>query len=329
MGRITIIMYHYVRELRDCRFPEIKGLAVAEFKTQLKYLKKHYEIISMENVIEAVKNKCELPYNAALLTFDDGYIDHYINVFPILDENNVPGSFFPPAKAIENCEVLDVNKIHFLLASKISKDEIINEMNRMLTRYRKKYSLNEMGHYIKKLWSKTRFDSPQIAFIKTMLQRELPEKLRELIVDRLFSKYVTKDERAFSKELYMNLEMLKCMKRHRMYIGSHSYDHYWLNTLDRGAQKKEIENSLVFLKNIGVNIDEWVMCYPYGAYDRSLLENLKKYNCIIGLTTEVGIADFDKHGPLTLPRLDTNDFPKNNQVINKWTREIKSKGIAL
>ena len=64
------------------------------------------------------------------------------------------------------------------------------------------------------------------------------------------------------------------------------------------------------------------MCYPYGGYDESLLSILKERNCTVGLTIEVGIADLAKNDPLTLPRLDTNDLPKDSEAgANKWTRK--------
>jgi len=32
---LTIVMYHYVRELKHSRYPEIKGLAIDDFKEQI------------------------------------------------------------------------------------------------------------------------------------------------------------------------------------------------------------------------------------------------------------------------------------------------------
>ena len=39
--KVTIIMYHYVRDLKNGRYPKIKGLDILLFKEQIKYLKKH------------------------------------------------------------------------------------------------------------------------------------------------------------------------------------------------------------------------------------------------------------------------------------------------
>ena len=50
-----------------------------------------------------------------MLTFDDGFIDHYKYVFPHLLEKKIKACFYPPIQVIKNKTVLDVNKIHFIL----------------------------------------------------------------------------------------------------------------------------------------------------------------------------------------------------------------------
>ncbi|MCF8067742.1 MAG: polysaccharide deacetylase family protein [Desulfobacterales bacterium] len=317
---VTIIMYHYVREIKRSRFPSIKGLELEDFKSQLEYLQHYYQIISMEDLISAVKYDSILPKNAALLTFDDGYIDHFINVFPILDDLNIQGSFFPPAKAILNHNMLDVNKIHYILASASNTDVLIEKLISHINIYKTQYHLEDSAYYFKQYASPNRFDTKEVVFIKSILQKVLPEELRTIIINQLFNEFVTNDEAAFAMELYMTPDQLKCMSSHGMYIGSHGYDHFWLNTLDYEAQKNQIDYSINFLKSIDNFNKDWVMCYPYGAFDDKLLSILKQKDCIIGLTTVVDIADLNNHNLLTLPRLDTNDFPKFNiSKPNNWT----------
>jgi len=101
MGKLMIIMYHYTRDIKHSRYPEIKGLDISLFQQQISFLKKNFSIVTMEEVIEAVKEKSELPEDAVLLTFDDGYIDNYTFAFPILEEEKVQGSFFIPGKLLE------------------------------------------------------------------------------------------------------------------------------------------------------------------------------------------------------------------------------------
>ncbi len=317
---LTVVMYHYVRNLRHSRYPEIKGLSKDDFEEQIQYIKKHYNVISGLELMEAIVEGAPLPPRPLILTFDDGYIDHFTEVLPVLDRENLPGCFFPPAKCILENEVLDVNKIHFVLASTPDKRTLVEYIFKKIDENQLRYNLLTSSAYWEKLAKPSRFDPAEVIFSKQVLQRELPFELRQVITDELFSRYVTNDEASFSRELYMSLEQIRVLQRHGMYVGSHGYDHFWLNTLSTQQQEREVDQSLMFLKSVGADVGRWIMCYPYGAYNESLLSVLKSRNCVVGLTTEVGLASLHENNPLILPRLDTNDLPKDsNAGVNEWT----------
>ncbi len=320
--RVTIVMYHFVRNLRHARYPEIKGLDTANFAGQIAYIRRHYQVVSMEDVIAAARDSdAELPERALLLTFDDGYIDHYTNVFPLLDRYGLTGAFFPPARAILERTVLDVNKIHFLLATVPDKGRIVTALEAEVEAARAAHGLESLGHYRATYAHANRWDTAEVIYIKRMLQKALPEALRSAIIDRLFRQFVTEDETAFAEELYVSVEQLACMRRHGMHIGSHSYDHYWLDSLAPAEQEQQVRQSMAFLRELGCDMDRWVMCYPYGGYDASTLEILSRHGCAAGLTTELAIADLDGSTPLKLPRIDTNDLPRSADASpNEWTK---------
>ena len=78
---ISVVTYHYVREIKKSKYPNIKGLEFVEFKDQINYLVKNYEIISTEDLInEDFDNRKK----NIILTFDDGLTDHYKYVYPFL-----------------------------------------------------------------------------------------------------------------------------------------------------------------------------------------------------------------------------------------------------
>ena len=318
-------MYHYVRELKHSRYPEIKGLTIDDFKEQIAYVKKYYNPISAYDLMDAVESGSDLPPQPLLLTFDDAYIDHFTEVFPVLDKEKLSGCFFPPAKCILENLVLNVNKIHFILACVTDRSVLVNYIYQSLGESRSLYQLESNEVYWQKCGVASRYDPAEVMFVKYMLQRELPEKLRNIITDELFKKFVSNDEQAFSKELYMSIEQISCLQRNGMYVGSHGFDHYWLNSISEGDQRKEIALSLEFLTTVGSDPNRWIMCYPYGAYNETLLAILKERNCSVGLTTEIGIADLTKDNPLKLPRLDTNDLPRNSKAkLNEWTKKAVS-----
>jgi peptidoglycan/xylan/chitin deacetylase (PgdA/CDA1 family) len=324
---VTIVMYHYVRDLARSRFPEIKGLDLALFREQLGYIRRHYAVVSAEDLLSAVARVGRdepwgLPENAALLTFDDGYTDHFRHVFPLLDEAGLPGCFFPPAQAIVERKLLDVNKLHFLLASQADAGGLLREVLRKVDAHREEMGI-EPEDVLRARWAgPARYDSEEVAFLKRLLQTALPAALRSEIVAELFAAHVTADESAFAEELYMSLEELRCLARHGMYVGSHGYSHVRLGWLSPAEQAVEIERSLEFLASLGTDVGSWILCYPYGDADESLLALLRERRCAVGLTTRPGLAPADGE-PLLLPRLDTNDLPKRADAAPcDWTVRV-------
>jgi peptidoglycan/xylan/chitin deacetylase (PgdA/CDA1 family) len=308
--QVTIVMYHYVRDLQRSRFPAIKGLSMERFHRQLDYIGTHYTPIAAEDLMEALASpQMDLPPNAILLTFDDGYADHFTNVFPLLDARGIRGCFFPPAQAILEHKVLDVNKIQFVLATAPDSGALLDQVFASLSEFRSQYDLKTREAYLLAMTGEHRYDTRQVTILKRLLQRELPEAVRVEIVRRLFAKHVTADEEAFACELYMSMDQISCLRRHGMHIGSHGYTHAWLNHLSPEAQAVEIDRSLEFLRTFGIDEDERTMCYPYGGLNDSLLQTLRARHFRVGFTVEARVADLDADDSLTLPRVDTNDLP--------------------
>lgn len=316
---VSIIMYHYVRDLKYGKFQNIKGLDIELFIEQIDYLNRHYSIITMEELIYSVENNSQLPAKSALLTFDDGYLDHYEYVLPVLSKYKKQGSFYPPAKAVLGSEVLEVNKIHFILATIQNKKVLVDEILNKLNEYRQEYNLESNDEYYKRYAVASRFDIKEVMFIKHMLQVVLPEKLRIAICNYLFNKYVTNDESSFCRELYMDVAQIKNLKDQGMHIGSHGNNHCWLESLSKEKQEIEIDKSLEFLQLIGINLDQWTMSYPYGSYNADTVNIVNKKGCKLALTAKIDIADLNQNRKFELPRLDTNDIPKMaNASTNSW-----------
>ena len=80
----------------------------------------------MGELLASFYSNTDIPKNSILLTFDDGFKDHFSYVFPILKKLNIQACFFPPSKPIEEFSVLDVHKINYILST-TSQDELIEE----------------------------------------------------------------------------------------------------------------------------------------------------------------------------------------------------------
>jgi peptidoglycan/xylan/chitin deacetylase (PgdA/CDA1 family) len=303
-------MYHYVRDLESSGFPAIKGLSLERFRRQLDYLQSNYTPIAAEDLLETLASSAkDLPLNPVLLTFDDGYSDHFANVYPILEARGIRGCFFPSAQAVLEHKVLDVNKIQFVLASVPDVANLLDQVLSSLEEFRSVHALKTREAYVETVTEKHRYDTREVTVFKRLLQRELPESVRTEIVRRLFAEHVTADEEAFACELYMSVDQITCMRRDGMHIGSHGYGHLWLNHVSPETQVIEVDRSLDFLQKLGSDKNTWTMCYPYGGFNDSLLQLLRARNCRLGFTVEARVADLDIDDRLALPRVDTNDLP--------------------
>lgn len=307
--RFRIIMYHYVRELPNTRYPDIKGLLTSQFRAQIQYLKNMgCNFLSVSDVMEAYHGGTALPENSVLLTFDDGYIDHYTNVFPVLDEFKIPGFFSMPGKIIREKKLLDVNRIHFILAS-TPVEKIIPRLMRELDYYRgHEFDIPPNAELYQKLAVANRFDDADTIFVKRVLQVELPPILRDVITRHIFELCVGVREDRFADELYLSMDQIRTMKRHGMTWGIHGYDHSWMNRMGADELKQDLESALDVFDGI-VDRNDWICCYPYGSVSDDVIRCAASLGASGGMSTEVRIADLSRDNIFSLPRLDTNDFP--------------------
>lgn len=315
MRKLYIVMYHYTRDLVNSRYPEIKGLDYQLFKQQIDYFAENFHVVTMEQVIEAVNSKDggrSLPENAMLLTFDDGYIDNFVAAFPVLKVHGMQGSFFIPGKTIAENVLLDVNKIHFVLAS-ADIQLLVKDVLGWMDYYRGgKYSYAPNNVLWEKYAIANRFDCKETVFVKRMLQTVLPEALRNQLGSELFTKYVGLPEDKFARELYMNYDQIRLMKQDGMFIGFHGYDHYWLANLTEEEMHRDIDRGLDAIDEF-IDRDAWVINYPYGNNNLAVTDYARSKGCKLGLTTEVRVAQIGGDNKFLLPRFDCNDFPPKSE----------------
>ena len=306
----NIVMYHYVRPIKKSKNPNIKGLELNEFYDQINFFKKKGNIISETDFFEIIK-KNEIPKKPLiLLTFDDGYKDHYNYVFPHLVKNKISGSFYAPQKVVENKHVLDVNKIHFILEKEPNSKKILKMINKILiSKYN--YSLKDIN--LNKINTLDRFDSKETILVKRLLQYFLPLNIRDKLVQELFKKVVRKNLNNFSKELYINSKNVKEMSNFGMNFGIHGDYHLWWEHISTKQIVKEIEKKKIFFNKLTNKNDKISLCYPYGSYNNKIISYIKKRNDIsFGLSTRVNYISNKnlKKDIFNYPRFDANDFKK-------------------
>ncbi len=321
---LTVVAYHYVRDLANTPYPGIKARRVEEFRGQLDYLARHYTFCDAAQVAAACHGSGRLPPNACLLTFDDGVADCYHVVLPVLRQRGIRGIFFVPAQTVEQREVLDVHKMHFVLAVTQDYEHLLAEIAELA-----KPLLPPGGEDVFTAPAPPgRFDPPVVTRIKRLMQRLLPKAVRAQVAAELFRRHVTRDQAGFARGLYMNVEQLQSMVAAGMTIGGHSYHHPWLEDEPRAQQEQEIGRTRQFLERVYGHLPRhWTWAYPFGSYNRHTIDLLETAGCGLAFTAHVGVVN-DLSKPLELCRLDTNDLPlEAGAPLSPWTLEARGRAV--
>jgi peptidoglycan/xylan/chitin deacetylase (PgdA/CDA1 family) len=78
---VPILMYHEVKRHNVGK----DVITPYEIESDLKYLNENqYTTVTMQDMIDYVNHKRELPAKPVVLSFDDGYLNNYVYVFPLL-----------------------------------------------------------------------------------------------------------------------------------------------------------------------------------------------------------------------------------------------------
>ena len=84
---LPVVMYHSVRQEEEYSGKYV--ITPAQLEADLKYLSENgYTAVSVEELHMFVLGEGELPSKPVLLTFDDGYYNNYLYVYPLLKQHN-------------------------------------------------------------------------------------------------------------------------------------------------------------------------------------------------------------------------------------------------
>jgi peptidoglycan/xylan/chitin deacetylase (PgdA/CDA1 family) len=102
--RLTILTFHRVSSGDDVRSNHsLPYLFISNhsFEKQLKFIKKHYNVISFRQLKKYIDNET-MPWNCMIISFDDGYKDNYEIAYPLLKKYDFSFIVFLVTDKIEN-----------------------------------------------------------------------------------------------------------------------------------------------------------------------------------------------------------------------------------
>lgn len=92
---ITILTHHVVSDRRHRM-----GISTELFWQQVRFLQRHYRIVSLTEAVELLESgSVEVP--TAVLTFDDGYADNFVSLRAVAAETGIPVTLFIATQPVE------------------------------------------------------------------------------------------------------------------------------------------------------------------------------------------------------------------------------------
>jgi len=241
---LSIIYYHHVFENIQQYHPE--DITASVFNQQIKFLKKHFTILSLSKAMQLLEQK-KLPPKSLIITFDDGYQDNYTIAAPILEKHHCPATFFIATEGVEQGYLWNdiveqcIQKTKNLTISA----KIIDKEIPISTKSEKVSAFNTL-----------------ISFLKFQ-----PNLKRSELILQLKSELKVSD---FNCTM-MNELQIKDLHERGFEIAAHTHSHTILSTESDDNCRKELQiNKKILERIIKTPVD--FFAYPNGLYGRDFTD---------------------------------------------------------
>ena len=281
-----ILYYHSIADKRLSRFiaPDNR-LSKELFERQLRYLKKRCNIISLAHFMDWRNGLRKLPKRAALVTFDDGYLDNLTIAAPLLEKYRIPATLFLCTGYVERGEAQWL-------------DELYNHFSRRTCH---RLYINRLGEP---------FDLAH----KREMERAWKLLAGELLVGLADQRRALLDEvrgqlRPQGKvpQLTLSWENIRRLKEHYplFEVGLHTRDHLDLAAIDKESVRAEVQACVAdYERELGTSAR--FFSYPYGRHNKIVRECVKAAGFECALATQPTALASRQHDVHALPRFETS-----------------------
>ena len=263
----VVLMYHEVLP-DEIDLPVWTVVARSNFQRQMRYLRRHYDVISMSEAIERVYSNTYAPASNrpfAVVTFDDGYLGNLSCAMPILQLLELPFTVFVATGKVAAGGLHWYDKVILHLLSQRHCVAVFET------------SLGQIVYQPVRLGAARRWQ--RINAVLDQL-KSLPESEREELVDHLPARRERSPLRMLSPA-----ELGRLAKSPYSDIGCHTHGHELLDQIPRDTARESIISSRHFISDcIGRRPAHF--SYPNGNFNPSVQALVQELGFASAVTTE-------------------------------------------
>lgn len=298
---IIILLYHRVANLETD--PQLLAVSTENFAAQMQYIKDNFDILRFEDSWENIERP------SVVVTFDDGYVDNYVNAKPILEQYEVPATIFVSTGNIGTDREFwsdDIERIILLNAHLPKSIEVNLPRNNILLDFSTDENKVESYYKLHAAIKNIQLNERNCAM------EELEKKLCPNVGSRSFYRTVNENElRGLDESRYIT-------------IGGHTVTHTKLSLQHYDVQKWEIMECKRTLEGI-LGHEVSTFSYPFGCledYTRETVDIVKQAGYVKAASNYPGQVHAKRYSSFELPRqLVRNwDIDRFKVELNKfWT----------
>lgn len=236
-----MLVYHGICSKDHTRFSPT-FLEQHTFEAHLQFFKKHFQVLSLDEYFE---NKPSSQFRVSL-SFDDGFANNLDYVLPLLEQYELPATFFITGAREAGYDILWNDFLN-----------IITKYGPLKLEYKGKlYTKNRFGRYV---------DGSGIALAEYLRRADFSSKKEMMeILAPLAGFRNNRDDDEYWR-LLNDEEIFRLSQSPWVTIGSHGYYHNDLARIDNKLASQEMMNSRQYLERItGKEIK--AIAFPYGSY---------------------------------------------------------------
>lgn len=255
-----------------------KHLLEDHFYKILKKLKSKGNALSMDEVVFIKKNNQKFPKKSFVITFDDGFENNYSIAAPVLDDLNIPATFYFSTDFIDNNTMSWIDKIEYCFES----DKKLRSLE-----------INDFGNFdISTIEKKIKC----LEIIRTKVKSNFNINT-EILVKKIFKYFnlemINNSNNEIDKKI--NWKKTNLLKNNKLFtLGGHSHFHMPLTYFSKKGAVIQISKSIKLFKN-NTNITLKHYSYPEGQkkdYNKNIKSILKKKGIICCPTAINGFNNY-------------------------------------
>jgi peptidoglycan/xylan/chitin deacetylase (PgdA/CDA1 family) len=277
---LRVLTYHRV-EWSDAMPPPYPRVTISPdaFAEQMRYIREHYRIVSVEELIRALQSRGSLPPRSILVTFDDGYQDFRSRAWPVLRELKLPVALFvPTAFPGEPTRLFWWDRLHHALTNTTRRDDLETPVGRL-----------PLG---------TARDREDAYTLLRAHAKQLPHAEALPWVDATCVELAVPPP----PPAVLSWDELRGLAREGVTVGSHTRTHPLLTRIPMEEVRAEVAGSLRDLeRELGHVLP--IFAYPGGAFNDGVVRTLADVGCVLAFTTVRGVNDLKTAHPLKLRRI--------------------------